>query len=243
MKSEYPDAILFFRLGDFYEMFMEDAVVAARILDITLTSRNKGAAEEIPLCGVPFHSCQPYIAKLVQQGHKVAICEQVEDPKAAKGIVKRAVVRVVTPGLVVDTDTLDPRRNNYLMALTFDGEDRFGIAHVDITTGEFQVTELHDDDSTCGEILARDPAEVLIAEGGAEDQLVTRLATALEDRKVNRLPAWTAEEDRARQILQTTFADRSLDSFGCQQMPGAIRAAGLVLHYLEETQMGVVSHL
>ena len=120
IKSEYPDAILFFRLGDFYEMFMDDAVVASRVLDITLTSRNKGATEEIPLCGVPFHSCQPYVAKLVQNGHKVAICEQVEDPKEAKGIVKRAVVRVVTPGLVVDTDTLDPRRNNYLMALSKD---------------------------------------------------------------------------------------------------------------------------
>ena len=103
IKSDYPDAILFFRLGDFYEMFMEDAVVASRVLNITLTARNKGAAAEIPLCGIPFHSCQPYIAKLVQHGHNVAICEQVEDPKAAKGIVKRAVVRVVTPGLVVDT--------------------------------------------------------------------------------------------------------------------------------------------
>src|SRR5210317_12867 len=104
IKADHQDAILFFRLGDFYEMFMEDAVVAARVHDITLTSRNKGAAAEIPLCGVPFHSCQPYVAKLVQNGHKVAICEQVEDPKQAKGIVKRAVVRVVTHGLVVDTD-------------------------------------------------------------------------------------------------------------------------------------------
>ena len=99
IKAQYPDAILFFRLGDFYEMFMDDAVTASRILDITLTSRNKGAAEEVPLCGIPYHSCQPYIAKLVESGHKVAICEQVEDPKAAKGIVKREVVRVVTPGL------------------------------------------------------------------------------------------------------------------------------------------------
>ena len=165
IKSEYPDAILFFRLGDFYEMFMEDAVVAARVLDITLTSRNKGAAEEIPLCGVPFHSCQPYVSKLVQNGHKVAICEQVEDPKQAQGIVKRAVVRVVTPGLVVDTDTLDPRRNNYLMPLLPDQNAGFGISCVDITTGEFRVTELLDPESTAGEIISRDPAEVLMIDG------------------------------------------------------------------------------
>src|SRR6056297_4098732 len=117
IKADYQDAILFFRLGDFYEMFMDDAVAAAKILDITLTSRNKGAAEEVPLCGIPYHSCQPYIAKLVEAGRKVAICEQVEDPRQVKGIVKREVVRVVTPGLVVDTETLDPRENNFLLAL------------------------------------------------------------------------------------------------------------------------------
>ena len=141
IKSQYPDAILFFRLGDFYEMFMEDAVTASRVLDITLTSRNKGAVEEVPLCGIPYHSCQPYIARLVENGYKVAVCEQVEDPKVAKGIVKREVVRVVTPGLVVDTDTLKPKENNYLMALAPDGEERWGIGVLDITTGEFRVTE------------------------------------------------------------------------------------------------------
>ncbi|MBE0596375.1 MAG: DNA mismatch repair protein MutS, partial [Desulfuromonadales bacterium] len=116
IKARHPDAILFFRLGDFYEMFMEDAVTASRVLDITLTARNKGAQDEIPLCGIPYHSCQPYIARLVENGFKVAICEQVEDPKAAKGIVRREVVRVITPGLVVDTDTLRPKENNYLVA-------------------------------------------------------------------------------------------------------------------------------
>ena len=255
IKSDYPDAILFFRLGDFYEMFMEDAVVASRILDITLTARNKGAAAEIPLCGIPFHSCQPYIAKLVQHGHNVAICEQVEDPKTAKGIVKRAVVRVVTPGLVVDTDTLDPRRNNYLMALTpVDGQRRvdekrqvdekcYGVAYVDITTGEFRVTELLDAESTAGEILSRDPAEVLVAEGDAGDQLIDTLQNSLQGRIVNRLPDWTAAEDRARQVLLDFFPDGSLESFGCKDMPGAIQAAGMVLYYLEETQKGAASHL
>ena len=243
IKSDYPDAILFFRLGDFYEMFLEDAVVAARVLDITLTSRNKGSAEEIPLCGIPFHSCQPYIAKLVQHGHKVAICEQVEDPKAAKGIVKRAVVRVVTPGLVVDTDTLDPRRNNYLLALAAVADERFGVAYVDITTGEFRVTELSDPESTAGEIISRDPAEVLIAEGDAGDRLLALLQNSLAGRIVNRLPDWTAAEDRARQVLLEVFPDSSLESFGCHDLPGALQAAGMVLYYLEETQKGAISHL
>ena len=200
IKADYPDAILFFRMGDFYEMFLDDAVVASKILDITLTARNKGADDQIPLCGIPFHSCQPYVAKLVQHGHNVAICEQVENPKTAKGLVKRAVVRVVTPGLVVDTDTLDPRRNNYLMALT-PLDDRYGVAYVDITTGEFRVTELLDPESTAGEILSRDPAEVLVAEGEAGDLLIDALQNTLQGRIVNRLPDWTAAEDRARQVL------------------------------------------
>jgi len=242
IKSEYPDAILFFRLGDFYEMFLEDAVIASRVLDITLTSRNKGAAEEIPLCGVPFHSCQPYIAKLVQNGHKVAICEQVEDPRTAKGIVKRAVTRVVTPGLVVDTDTLDPRRNNYLMALVTEAGS-FGVATVDITTGEFRVTQLTDPDSTAGEIVSRDPAEVLVTDDDEGTQLAKRLQNTLQGRIVNSLPEWTAVEDRARQVLLETFPDSSLERFGCHDMPAAIRAAGMVLYYLEETQKGTLTHL
>ena len=243
IKSEYPDAILFFRLGDFYEMFMEDAVVAARVLDITLTSRNKGAAEEIPLCGVPFHSCQPYVSKLVQNGHKVAICEQVEDPKQAQGIVKRAVVRVVTPGLVVDTDTLDPRRNNYLMALLPDQNGGFGISCVDITTGEFRVTELLDPESTAGEIISRDPAEVLMIDGETGDSLAKLLQGSLQGRNINRLPEWAAAEDRARQMLLESFPGNSMESFGCHDMPAAVRAAGMILHYLEETQKCSVSHL
>jgi DNA mismatch repair protein MutS len=243
IKSEYPDAILFFRLGDFYEMFMDDAVVAARVLDITLTSRNKGAAEEIPLCGVPFHSCQPYVAKLVQHGHKVAICEQVEDPKEAKGIVKRAVVRVVTPGLVVDTDTLDPRRNNYLMALCQGEDGCYGVSCVDITTGEFRVTELPDPESTAGEMVSRDPAEVLVVEGAPGDGMAELLQDAMQGRNVNRLPEWAATEDRARQMLLESFPGSSMESFGCHEMPAAVRSAGMILHYLEETQKSTVSHL
>jgi DNA mismatch repair protein MutS len=243
IKAAHPDAILFFRLGDFYEMFLDDAVVASRILDITLTSRNKGAADEVPLCGVPFHSCQPYIAKLVQHGHRVAICEQVEDPKAAKGIVRREVVRVVTPGLVVDTDTLDPRRNNYLAALAPDSSGRCGLACVDITTGDFRATESQVPAEIATELAARDPAEVLIPAGEAGDRLLAQLAVTLQGRLVHRIPAWVTEADRARHELLATFPHGSLEAFGCQGLPGALGAAGAILHYLTETQKGTLPHL
>lgn len=243
IKAAHPDAILFFRLGDFYEMFMEDAIVAARILDITLTSRNKGAADEVPLCGVPYHSCQPYIAKLVQHGHRVAICEQVEDPRAAKGIVRREVVRVVTPGLVVDTETLDPRRNNYLAALAPGDEGRWGLASVDITTGEFRATESGSLAEIATELAARDPAEVLLPEGECGDRLQGLLAAVLRDRAVNRVPEWVTAADRARHELLTVFPHGSLEAFGCRDLPGALGAAGAVLHYLSATQKGALPHL
>ena len=243
IKSDYPDAILFFRLGDFYEMFMDDAVEASRILDITLTSRNKGAAEEVPLCGIPYHSCQPYIAKLVQAGRKVAICEQVEDPRQAKGIVKREVVRVVTPGLVVDTETLDPRSNNYLMALGANGQERWGLAFVDITTGEFQTTELDSLEALSGELASRNPAEVLLPDGDLGEQLEQHLDIVLRPLVVNRVPDWVFAEDRASQLLNTFFPTGSLEAFGCKNLPGAIGAAGALLHYLQETQKGTLSHL
>ncbi|MGE4580009.1 MAG: DNA mismatch repair protein MutS [Desulfuromonadales bacterium] len=243
IKSQYPDAILFFRLGDFYEMFMEDAVTASRVLDITLTSRNKGAAEEVPLCGIPYHSSQPYIARLVENGYKVAVCEQVEDPRAAKGIVKREVVRVVTPGLIVDTDTLQPKENNYLVALVPDEEDRWGIGIIDITTGEFRVTQVETLESVRSELASVNPREVLLPEGAAGEELRQLLATSLQDRMVNTLPDWALAGDRAQKLILQFFASGSLDSFGCAELPGAIGAAGAILTYLEETQKGALDHV
>src|SRR5512146_3241323 len=163
IKADYPDTILFFRLGDFYEMFLDDAVKASRILDIALTSRNKNAdGVEVPLCGVPFHSANPYIARLIEAGEKVAICEQVEDPKSAKGIVKRQVVKVVTPGLVVDAERLTPKENNYLLALCAGKGDRWGVAYLDISTGEFRVTELDGFDAALAEAACVAPREILL---------------------------------------------------------------------------------
>src|SRR5512141_822157 len=135
IKSSYQDSILFFRLGDFYEMFLDDAVKASRILDITLTSRNKNAeGSDVPLCGVPYHSVTPYIARLIEAGEKVAICEQVEDPKAAKGIVRREVVKVITPGMIIDAESLSPKENNYLLSLYSADSGRWGLSYLDLST-------------------------------------------------------------------------------------------------------------
>ncbi|RMF48390.1 MAG: DNA mismatch repair protein MutS [Deltaproteobacteria bacterium] len=243
IKSEYPDAILFFRLGDFYEMFMEDAVTAARILDITLTSRNKGADEEIPLCGVPYHSCQPYINKLVSHGHKVAICEQVEDPRAAKGIVRREVVRVVSPGLVVDTDSLVPKENNYLAAAAPGKEGRWGLAMIDITTGEFRTTETDGLAGLRAELASVQPRELVVAEEGWGEELRRELADLVESCMISPRPLWAFDPERAHEELTEFFGVDSLESFGCASLPGAASAAGAVLHVLLETQKENLPHI
>ena len=159
IKEQYADAILFYRMGDFYEMFFEDAQVASRVLDITLTSRNKNDDEPIPMCGVPHRAAQGYIARLIEAGHKVAICDQVEDPAAARGIVKRDVVRVVTPGMVLDDELLDGKTNNYLLAL-FAGQDGVGLAYVDISTGSFRATESRQTDRVIDLYPAKDRKSV-----------------------------------------------------------------------------------
>ncbi len=164
IKERYRDAILFFRLGDFYEMFFEDAHTAAKILDIALTSRNKNDESSVPLCGVPYHSAEPYIQKLLDAGHKVAVCEQVEDPATAKGVVKREVVRVITPGTVTAAEALDARGNNFLAAVC-KGRDGFGLAVTDITTGEFRCTELAEEAALLDEIGRIQPSELLFADG------------------------------------------------------------------------------
>jgi DNA mismatch repair protein MutS len=243
IKSSCPDAILFFRLGDFYEMFLEDAVIASHILDITLTSRNKGSVDEVPLCGIPYHSVQPYLVKLVEAGYKVAICEQVEDPKAVKGIVRREIVRIVTPGLMAEAELLRPKENNYLLALAAGEEGRWGIALLDLSTGEFRATEVADLDGARGEIVAIDPAEILIADDETGAAAAQALALLLEGRMLNRLPEWVFARDRASGLLCDFFHCERLDAFGCQDFPAAISAAGAILHYLQETQKGALGHI
>jgi len=241
IKSGYQDAILFFRLGDFYEMFLDDAVKASRILDITLTSRNKNSeGAEVPLCGIPFHSANPYIAKLIEAGEKVAICEQVEDPKAVKGIVRREVVKVITPGLVVDGDTLSPKENNFLLALVPGGDDLFGLASLDLSTGHFRTTEVEGGAAAVAEAACIAPREMLLPAACRDSALhkslqldVAPLLTFVEE--------WAYDRDYAARLFCDQFGvpPESL----CGAMKLAAAAAAAVLHYLKETQKGGALHL
>ncbi len=242
IKADYQDAVLFFRLGDFYEMFMDDAVLASRVLGITLTSRNKGVENAVPLCGIPYHSSQGYIAKLISAGYKVAICEQVEDPKQSKGIVKREVVRVVTPGLVTDTDTLDPKENNFLLSIV-ENDNSFGVAHIDITTGGFRVTQLDSLLQVENELGSLRPREVLLCDTEQGQRLKQKIAPLLDGVMCNSLPEWVCDEDYALQQLKTFFGVSGLQSFGCQDLIAAQQAASVVLYYLQQTQKEELRHI
>ena len=223
IKERYRDAILFFRLGDFYEMFFEDAETAARILDIALTSRNKNEDSAVPLCGVPYHSAEPYIRKLLDAGHKVAVCEQVEDPKTAKGVVQREVVRVITPGTITATEALDARGNNFLTAVS-EGRDGLGLAVTDITTGEFRFTQLAEEQALVDELGRVKPSELLVAEG----------SRALRERLQKIFPAvhMTLLDDAA---FSAVAAGRIATGrvAGAADWAEGIRAASAVVGYLE----------
>lgn len=243
IKSGYPDAILFFRMGDFYEMFLDDALAASRILDIALTSRNKGSGDEIPFCGVPFHSAAPYIAKLIESGRKVAICEQVEDPKQAKGIVRREVVKVVTPGLLIETESLSPDENNYLLTLAAVAGGGWGCAWLDLSTGEFRVTELSSATAAAGEAACVNPREVLLADNLEQDALPADLRAFLGERIVSRAPGWVFERDYATSILCGQFGAASAEALGLGAMPAGLMAAGAALYYLRENRKSAIPHI
>jgi len=242
IKQQYPDAILFYRMGDFYEMFFEDAKIASRILEIALTSRNKKDEKPIPMCGVPHHAAQGYIARLIERGFKVAVCEQVEDPAEAKGLVKRDVVRVITPGVVLDTEILDTRANNFLMALSF-WQDRYGIAHLDISTGTFRVTESSDFDKVADECRRIEPSETLFAESCRETPEIKALIETLGEATVNFLKDEGFEPEPARARLLRQFKTHSLKGFGCDEWQAGIAAAGGLLGYVDETQKGDLVHI
>jgi len=242
IKENHPDAILFFRMGDFYEMFFEDAKVASRILDIALTSRNKKDEEPIPMCGVPHHAAQAYIAPLIERGLRVAICEQVEDPAKAKGLVKRDVVRVITPGVVVDTEILDAKANNFLMALHL-WQNRYGIAHLDISTGTFRVTESRQLEAVLDECRRIEPREMLVAESHREEPQVKALMDSLDHTPVSFLNDDIFEFDSANTRLLRQFKIHSLEGFGCHEWRAGIAAAGALLHYVDETHKGDLVHL
>ena len=242
IKQQHPDAILFYRMGDFYEMFFEDAKIASRILEIALTSRNKKDEKPIPMCGVPHHAAQGYIARLIEHGFKVAVCEQVEDPAKAKGLVKRDVVRVITPGVVLDTQILDARANNFLMALSF-WQGRYGIAHLDVSTGTFRVTESKDFDKVADECRRIEPSEMLVAESHRETPEIKAITKTLAGSSLNFLKDEDFEFDSAKARLLRQFSTHSLEGFGCKEWRAGIAAAGALLWYVDETQKAELVHI
>ena len=236
IKSNFEDSILFFRLGDFYEMFFEDAVKASRELGLTLTSRNKEKNVDIPLAGVPFHSADSYITKLVSKGYKVAICEQTEDPKMAKGIVKREVVKIITPGTVVDVEALDAKSNNYLMSI-LKIENKLGIAYIDITTGEFKVTEVEKDDDFVklfNEVNKIEPKEVLVTE-----DFYGEIKEKLDDflQKNDSVVTFVNKVRDSAKYLMEYFEIVSLESYGIKDKKGIIGAAAMALDYVATMQV------
>jgi DNA mismatch repair protein MutS len=251
IKAAYEDAILLYRMGDFYEMFFDDAVAAAKILGITLTSRSsKNEKNKIPMCGVPYHAVSSYLAKLVKAGHRVAVCEQVEDPRQVKGgkIVKREVVRVVTPGVTTEEQLLDDKKNRYLGAVSSTGDrstSRFGAGYLDISTGEFLISEHADIDELLDELCRMTPAELLFDESAKEDggAFAKRIAALLPDLCLTRRPEHTFYYDTARETLLEHFQTLNLAGFGCEHMKAGISAAGALLHYVSETQKTACSHI
>jgi len=241
-KSQYQDCILFYRLGDFYEMFFDDALTASRELEITLTGKNCGQEERAPMCGVPYHAVEGYLNRLVSKGYKVAICEQVEDPKTAKGIVKREVVRIVTPGTNLDTQALDDSRNNYIMCIVYIA-DRYGVSVADITTGDYFVTEFTDSGKLMDEICRFAPSEIICNEafymsGMDLDGMKDRLGITIYS-----LDAWYFDDAVCRQKLLDHFKVSSFAGLGLADYDCGVISAGALLQYLLETQKNDLSNL
>ncbi len=240
-KKEYQDCILFYRLGDFYEMFFEDAQTASKELEITLTGKNCGQEERAPMCGIPYHAVDGYLNKLVSKGYKVAICEQIEDPKLAKGIVKREVVRIVTPGTNLNIQALEESKNNYLMAVTYFPE-KIGISIADVTTGDYYLTEVEDNKKLLDEINKYTPSEIIgndafFFSGMDMEDLKGRLGIT-----VNSIEPHYFDEDGCRRCLEKHFRTTTLSGLGIEDFPVGMIAAGALLQYLYETQKTSLSH-
>ena len=247
IKETCQDAILFYRMGDFYEMFLEDAVKAAGILEIALTSRNKNDPEPVPMCGVPYKAADLYIAKLIEKGCKVAVCEQVEDPAQAKGLVKREIIRVITPGMILNDSLLDRETNNFLVAISKTPEHA-GLACIDISTGSFTTCQVKRTSGTIpyallDEALKLSPKEVLLPESFKSDPAMAAIRKTFSHVEITYLDNYTFRPDNARQLLTEQFATRSLEGFGMERMQACICAAGAAISYVRDTQLSDTSHI
>lgn len=236
-KAEHPDVLLFFRMGDFYELFYDDARKAARLLDITLTQRGQSGGAPIPMAGVPYHAVENYLARLVRLGESVAICEQMGDPALAKGIVERKVVRIVTPGTVTDAALLEERRDNLLLAIAAGTHGAYGLAWVDLSSGRFLLSEVPNAEALAAELARLQPAETLVGEDVAWPKLVSALPG------LRKRPPWHFDGDAAKRELNRFFGTRDLGGFGVDKLPLAVAAAGCLLGYVEETQKSALPHL
>ncbi|MGH9805388.1 MAG: DNA mismatch repair protein MutS, partial [Candidatus Acidiferrales bacterium] len=245
VKKQYPHALLLFRLGDFYELFYDDAVVAAKELEITLTARHKERGTPVPMCGVPYHAAESYIARLIRRGYKVAVCEQLEEPGKGKKLVRRDVVRVITPGTAMDAAALEPRENNYILAcFPQPAAQAVGLAYADLSTGEFRVTEIAGRDwrqRMEEEISSLTPRELLRPQGQlpASDQRSSDITSFVE----TPLDDWIFAAEHCERLLREQFGVVTLEGFGLADKPRAMAAAGALLHYLRETQRSTLAHL
>ncbi len=249
VKETCKDAILFFRIGDFYEMFFDDARLASRVLNIVLTTRDRNKENPVPMCGVPYHAAAGYIAKLVNEGHKVAVCEQTEDAKEAKGIVRREITRIITPGVVLEEELLDAKSNNFIASLTWNGI-LGGLSYMDVTTGEFKTAEFSEKNALLDEIKRIEPKELLIAEELVNNPQFSILNSQLSSRITNPpQPPFSKREgggisyDDAERGLTEHFHVISLDGFGCASLHEGVKAAWMLLQYVKETQRGSLPHI
>ena len=245
-KEEYKDCILFYRLGDFYEMFFDDAITASRELEITLTGKDCGMEERAPMCGIPYHAYENYMNRLVEKGYKVAICEQVEDPKTAKGIVKREVIQIVTPGTNMSANSLNETKNNYLMSI-YRGE-HYGISFADITTGDFFTTEVDRFSKVMDEIAKFAPVEILINEIITEEEDGEYMARLdqLHDKEhtmVSVMEDWYYETEMDERLIKEQFHVMNLEGLGLKDLPDAACSVGCLIYYLKDTQKGCVDHI
>ena len=242
IKEQNKDCILFYRLGDFYEMFFEDALIASKELEITLTGKNCGQEERAPMCGVPYHACDAYLNKLVEKGYKVGICEQVEDPKAAKGIVKREVIRIVTPGTNISTQNLDETKNNYLMCI-YSGDDLYGVSFVDITTGDFRTTTIDDLGKLQDEIFKFMPVEIICNDAFLISGMNFEFLKEKLGIRICSVDNYYFDEENGTRMIKKQFHVENLDGLGIQDFPLCIVATGALLCYLWETQKHSLEHL
>lgn len=242
IKSEHPNQVVFYRMGDFYELFYDDAKKTSRLLDITLTARGKSGGQPIPMAGIPYHAAEGYIAKLVKMGESVAIAEQIGDPATSKGPVERKVVRVITPGTLTDESFLDERRDSLLVAISTlkDGRTEkvtHGIATLDISSGRFTCMEVDNEEALLAEMERLQPAELLISEDQEYPSVISERAGCQKQ------PAWEFEYETAFRLLTQQFQTKDLHGFGCQELPQGISAAGCLIQYAKDTQRTALPHI